>query len=387
MKKIILLYAIFMYSGLALAATGEVEDLRKSIGVSLNQVVKDIKQKLKGADDLHVNNDKEVKKVADEIEELITRSSTAEFDPTVLKHGDASIKVCDEDTQELAWVDDEWICRSPEYSAICEPSSGEYKETLANGDERCYQKGTYKNVSAGWGACRSDTGEKQTQLLCMFTNSKDKSSYQVASSNCSNFIQRYEQACGKYGAKSSCKCSRGSYYYAGGKSYCRAPVEQVIVRSKSYNFNFCTDHFTKLRIIPNGNYIELIAEAQHPGSGPDTRCGYRDYSSSWLNAKGLSGWARGAYKRIDRVRVPSGFTNITNFKYTFSSSGSGCHNVSGSGSGNSTNGSSSYGYAYDNKSLTYCPANSAQRPKIRITFNSIKAKKFVNNPIPTCKIR
>lgn len=143
----------------------------------------------------------------------------------------------------------------------------------------------------------------------------------------------------------------------------------------NYSASFCTDHFTKVVLVPDGNDVHFILVAQDPGGGTDGRCGYRDYSSSWLQSKGVAGWnVPTAFKRINIVTFANPVYSVEGFKFTFSSYGNGCSNVSGSGTGNTSRSSSdpySYGYAFDNQSLTNCGASSAQTPTVNINFSSI----------------
>lgn len=143
----------------------------------------------------------------------------------------------------------------------------------------------------------------------------------------------------------------------------------------NYSASFCTDHFTKILLVPDGNDVHFILVAQHPGGGTDGRCGYRDYSSSWLQSKGVAGWnVPTAFKRINIVTFSNLVYSVEGFSFTFSSYGRGCSSVSGSGTGNTSRSSSdsyAYGYAFDNQSLTNCGANSAQTPTININFSSI----------------
>ena len=143
----------------------------------------------------------------------------------------------------------------------------------------------------------------------------------------------------------------------------------------NYSASFCTDHFTKVVLVPDGNDVHFILVAQDPGGGTDGRCGYRDYSSSWLQSKGVAGWnVPTAFKRINIVTFANPVYSVEGFKFTFSSYGNGCSNVSGSGTGNTSRSSSdpySYGYAFDNQSLTNCGGKSAQTPTVNINFSSI----------------
>lgn len=143
----------------------------------------------------------------------------------------------------------------------------------------------------------------------------------------------------------------------------------------NYSASFCTDHFTKVILVPDGNDVHFILVAQDPGGGTDGRCGYRDYSSSWLRSKGVAGWnVPTAFKRIKIVTFANPVYSVEGFKFTFSSYGNGCSNVSGSGTGNTSRSSSdpyAYGYAFDNRSLTNCGAKSAQTPTVNINFSSI----------------
>ena len=143
----------------------------------------------------------------------------------------------------------------------------------------------------------------------------------------------------------------------------------------NYSASFCTDHFTKVVLVPDGNDVHFILVAQSPSGGTDGRCGYRDYSSSWLQSKGVAGWkVPTAFKRINIVTFANPVYSVEGFKFTFSSYGNGCSKVSGSGTGNTSRSSSdpyAYGYAFDNQSLTNCGANSAQKPTVNINFSSI----------------
>ena len=390
MKKLFLISSLVIAASFANAE--ELTDSRKTIAENLNAAVLTLKHFFKPVDDDLKVVKTETESLRKQARDLKEKSEQLESNPTALKHArGGAIADCDARNQELNWTVKSWECQEVTYGTDCKNSAAENRVKNADGSYSCVAPGSYSKKLTGWGPCNGV--EKQTQVACMFTQSKgSKNSYQVSGglSQCKAIKDpdpRYRQPCGSNGGKSACKCpSGGKYVYSGGRSYCQRVVDQTIMGARTYNVTFCTDHFSKLRIVPDGNYIEILLEAQNPGSHTDTRCNYRDYSSSWLNRKGLKGWGRGAYKRVAKVYVGAGYTNISNFRYTFSSSGSGCHNASGSGVGNSTSGSSSYGYGYDNKSLTYCPANSAQHPKIKISFKSIVGKKTLTIGIPTCRM-
>ena len=151
----------------------------------------------------------------------------------------------------------------------------------------------------------------------------------------------------------------------------------VVLGSANFNYsaNFCTDHFTKIILVPDGYSLHFILVSQSPDGNTDGRCGYSDYSSSWLQNKGVSGWnIPSAFKRINVITFSKPIYSVEGFSFSYSSSGQGCSTVSGSGTGNTSRSSSdanAYGYAFDNQSLTNCGARSAQNPLVNISFNSI----------------
>jgi hypothetical protein len=390
MKKLVLISALVIAAGFANAE--ELKDSRKTIAENLNEAVLVLKNFFKPVEQDLKTAKTETDGLKEQARDLKEKSEKLESNPTALEHARGGVILdCDARNQELNWTGSKWECQDITYGTDCKESSAEDRIKNADGSYTCKTPGSYSKNLTGWGPCNGT--EKQTQVACMFTQTKgSKNSFQVSSnlSQCKAIKDpdpRYRQPCGSNGRNSACKCpSGGTYIYSGGRSYCQRTINQTIMGARTYNVNFCTDHFSKLRIIPDGSYIEILLEGQNPGGHTDTRCNFRDYSAGWLNSKGLKGWGRGAYKRVARVYVGAGYTNINNFRYTFSSSGSGCHTTSGSGYGSSTSGSSSYGYGYDNRSLTYCPANSAQHPKIRISFQSIVGKKVVTSGVPTCRM-
>jgi hypothetical protein len=363
-------------------------DLKNDISDELNSTVSTLKNYFKEID-IQLKKEKAVVEDAKaKAESLKAASSEKETNPVVLNQGLVAMPNCDTSSEELAWSGQKWICRKPSYGTDCYPSSGETRINNGDGTFKCVQSGSYVNEATGLGAC--DGTEKRTQVACMFTNNKNGKKYQV-DSGCSNGVQRYRQPCGSNGINSACKCpGSSSYVYSNGQGYCQGLEEYPSLQGRNYNFSFCTDHFTKIRMIQDGQYVEILVEGQNPDSRTDPRCGYRDYSSGWLTSHGLngSGSLRGAFKRVDRIYVGPSFTGIGNFKYTYSSSGSGCNSVSGSGSGTSTSSGISGGsrYAFDNRSLTACPAGSAQKPNIRLNFNAILGTRTVLTDVPTCSM-
>jgi len=153
---------------------------------------------------------------------------------------------------------------------------------------------------------------------------------------------------------------------------------EVVSGDPNFKFSkqFCTDHWAKVLLVPDGHDLHFILVAQNPDGATDGRCNYSNYSSAWLKSKGVAGWnVPKAFMTMQILKFNNPITKVDGFTYTFSSSGSGCSNVSGSGVGNSSTSSTNdpyyNGYAFDNKSLTNCGASGAQWPLVNINFQSI----------------
>ncbi|PPR08586.1 MAG: hypothetical protein CFH44_00912 [Proteobacteria bacterium] len=221
MKKALLLILSLISLSAHATLTPELIDIRKNISDDLNNATKQLKKDFSTVDSTVKQDEEDLEKLKQEVDNLKDSSKDDEVNPTILLHGKKQVKECS-DIEELYWTGLSWQCRTPNYATACEPSTKEDLVCDEDGNCTCKQPGTYSFENLGWGACKNEFGERETQIGCMFKNSKDMSSYQVDSNLCpASNITRYEQACGPNGAISSCKCpNNGKYVFKDNKPYC-----------------------------------------------------------------------------------------------------------------------------------------------------------------------
>jgi hypothetical protein len=237
MKKIILsCLSILLFANIA-NAMNDIESLKSYVSDELNSTVSILKNYFKKTD-----TDLKEKKVIVEdaklkAEVLKASSSEKETNPVVLNQGLVAMPNCDTETQELAWNNDKWVCRTPTYGTDCYPAKDETRIDNGDGSFSCVKNGTYTNVSRGLSVCNGT--EKTIQIACMFKNTKSGQETEVES-GCGNFVQRYKQPCGANGASSSCKCPSGGAYTPSGCVIYGDPGVSIVSSNGSYRHRYDT---------------------------------------------------------------------------------------------------------------------------------------------------
>lgn len=212
MKKIIILLISTLLFVNTSFASNDLDSLKIEVSESLNETVKVLKDYFKKTDEELKSNKIKVEEAKEKAQALKESSKEKETNPVVLKQGLVEMPNCDADTEELAWYNDKWICRTPTYGTDCYPAKDEIRVDNGDGAFTCIKEGTYTNVSRGLSVC--DGTDKTTQIACIFKNNKNGQEYQVEGSYCPSTPtpQRYKQACGENGTNSSCKCPAGYKY-------------------------------------------------------------------------------------------------------------------------------------------------------------------------------
>lgn len=198
-------------------------DTKQQMGSLLNDTVNILKKEVKKTEDKIYNQEEDVNTLHEVALELRRNSGAKEVDATLLKHGRSEIKECGSD-EELYW-NDGWRCKKLDAVLDCDISKGEIKEKVGS-DYICkYENKEFKSIYYGWTPCHDSTnmknvGERVSQYKCYMSvgSGKDRFKLLVDNKYCSDIKNKmYEQACGKYGKKSSCSCKKygGKYYYDG----------------------------------------------------------------------------------------------------------------------------------------------------------------------------
>jgi len=163
-KYIVLLLAVFSFT----ANASEVTDARKEVSVELKSTVKTLKTNLKAIDVLVTGTNKSVLILKDDAKRLRDRSGVLETNPTLMDHGQKSIKECTDNNKNIIWKNGEWICQSVELKVDCQPASDEYRyDENGDGNFHCSkhpkdEKLTYYWKPAGYGTkCNSDITKEQ----------------------------------------------------------------------------------------------------------------------------------------------------------------------------------------------------------------------------------
>jgi hypothetical protein len=422
MKKLVLVSLCLLIAAISIEVCEaktikeEMTTIRINLGKSFNKVVNLLKDQIRPQDEKIKAQKVEIKNLFDTAQHIKDRVVAGEINPTLLQHGTQFMQNCGA-SEEMYWNGSSWQCRGITAEIACEPTKG---EVINSGV--CVQQGAYSSEIQGWEDCRGNIGERYTSTACMFENSKDGSKIQVSDAKCGT-LKKYKQACGSKGAQSTCACPEGTEYYYGPDNSgniieaCKTAPINYISKPRKFNANFCTDHFTKLRmiVIPSNNktYLQLILEGQDPGGGTDGRCGFKHFTKDQLESWGFvekgmkepvgNGKSKnafnsrhpGAYYNLGRIEIfdhPES-VDIDEFTYTFRSAGSGCTTITdGRGVGNRSFGGKPdqwkvYDRVYDGYSLTFCPGNSAQNVKVSVTITGVygHAKEIAYEPLPVCE--
>ena len=194
MKKVlyILVFVCMLFAN-AKAEAEDIESTRQQISNSLNTVVKELKQYFSSTDGSLNANLEEVKTLEEDVTELVKRSGTDESNPTVLKHGKASIyklKGCDYNSENLHWTGSEWKCQTVDLLSDCIAANDEYRVDNGDGSYSCQKSAKNSNVDYYWDftgysvICNSTTAEYSNVYGCFYKN-KVSQIVQVDTSNCS----------------------------------------------------------------------------------------------------------------------------------------------------------------------------------------------------------
>lgn len=227
MQKTVLIIILMLLTLNVRAANDSISTTRENLGSFLNDSVKTLKESFFERDEELISQKENAKNLKREAEELRDNSKEAESNPRILKQGKSEIPKCDYTKQDLEWKNSKgWVCRNTEYDSDCQKVEGENKIEIGegSGNYKCQYPDNYRYVYKKWGVCQDSIGEKHDQYACIFKVDKTGQEYQVDDlAKCGDMPQRYETPCGKYGAKSTCRCEGGaSYYYKASekKGYC-----------------------------------------------------------------------------------------------------------------------------------------------------------------------
>jgi hypothetical protein len=136
MFKYIILGLVLSFN--AAAADLSLDTARESIGSSLNNVVREIKQLFnESAEDLNNVETKDIDNKA-RVESLKQKSEESESNPTVLKHAKKAIPDCDYNSKNLVWDGSAWKCVKMQVDTECQAAApDEYMYKDANGNNVC----------------------------------------------------------------------------------------------------------------------------------------------------------------------------------------------------------------------------------------------------------
>jgi hypothetical protein len=129
---------IILWSTGALAATDGISGARESVGTTLNDAVREIKQGMSETksdlDAIELRN----QGITKDVEELEDKASGEERNPTVLDHAKKAIPKCDYNTKNLVWDGSSWKCVKMTVSTECQaPAPDEYMYKDSNGNNVC----------------------------------------------------------------------------------------------------------------------------------------------------------------------------------------------------------------------------------------------------------
>jgi hypothetical protein len=193
MKKIIsLLLSLSLLANTAIASD-DITNLREDISDKLNSTVATLKEYFKKTNEKLIENKVSVDTAKETAQTLKESSLEKETNPVVLKQGLVAMPDCDETTQELAWVDDKWVCRAPTYGTDCYPASDEYRYE-EDGKYVCSKTPQGESLNYYWkfrGYSLTCTNHKKDSVYDCFYNNKNNQEILVNNSYCANKEKPY----------------------------------------------------------------------------------------------------------------------------------------------------------------------------------------------------
>ena len=190
--KLYLYTLIFALIAFASSYANDVRSTRSEISSKLNAIVKDLKEDFRDADTLINKNSKDVKVLEEQVNDLVVRSGAGETNPTILKHGKASVSrlsSCDYNSENLHWNGSDWVCQEIDVLSDCSPASDEYRVSTGSGSYSCQKNQSGSVINYYWKftgnsiTCSPTTGLYGKVYGCFYKNKLNKE-VQVASSNC-----------------------------------------------------------------------------------------------------------------------------------------------------------------------------------------------------------
>ena len=170
----------------------DVISARSEISSKLNAIVKDLKENFRDTDTLINNNSNDVKVLEEQVNDLVIRSGESETNPTILKHGKASVSKlssCDYNSENLHWNGLDWACQEVNVLSDCSPASDEYRVSTGSGSYSCQKNQSGSVINYYWKftgnsiTCSQTTGLYGKVYGCYYKNKLNKE-VQVAGSNC-----------------------------------------------------------------------------------------------------------------------------------------------------------------------------------------------------------
>ena len=329
MKKIFLFILLFASLN---ANANDIEDTRSSVSSSLNDVVRHIKTQFSTVQSNVETNKEETTTLKQEVDDLVTRSGGSESNPTILKHGNKSIKSsCDYQTENLQWTGSSWICQEADVLSDCDAASDEYKVKKSDGSYSCQKNPSSSSINYYWKFygysknCNSSTAQYSKIYGCFYKN-KINQEIQVDNSYCSGKTKpsAVTKSCAASWSVSSWgSCSKS----CGTGSQTRSvicPVGKVCLGTKPSTSQQCNTHVctaswrtsswsscskscgggTQTRSVtcPNG----YVCNGVKPSSSQS--CNTQQCTASW-QVSGWSGCSKscGGGTQTRSVSCPSGF--------------------------------------------------------------------------------
>ena len=190
--KLYLYVLIFTLIATVSAYASDIASARSEISNKLNTVVKGLKEDFRDADTLINKNSKDVKVLEEQVNDLVVRSGAGETNPTILKHGKASVSrlsSCDYNSENLHWNGSDWVCQEIDVLSDCSPASDEYRVSTGSGSYSCQKNQSGSVINYYWKftgnsiTCSPTTGLYGKVYGCFYKN-KLNQEIQVANSSC-----------------------------------------------------------------------------------------------------------------------------------------------------------------------------------------------------------
>ena len=190
--KLYLYTLTFALIAFAPSYANDVRTTRSEISSKLNAIVKDLKEDFRDTDTLINNNSNDVKILEEQVNDLVVQSEEKETNPTVLKHGKASVSrlsSCDYNSENLHWNGSGWVCQEVDVLSDCSPASDEYRVGTGSGSYSCQKNQTGSSINYYWKftgnsiTCSQTTAHYGKVYGCFYKNKLNKE-IQVESSNC-----------------------------------------------------------------------------------------------------------------------------------------------------------------------------------------------------------